>query len=108
MTPVAAWSPVDYYRASRAARRASERSLAQLQLPVLDEDDKDAVLLVEHPELTDGVEPRCELGPHRPVSRSRPLVPPDVGGASAPLTATDPGRHTSRVHGGRGQQKGAF
>lgn len=39
MTPTIGWSELDYYRASRAARRASERRAQQLQIAgVLDEE----------------------------------------------------------------------
>ena len=42
MTPVASWSPADYYRASRAARRACERSAEQLQIDAVLEEAEPA------------------------------------------------------------------
>jgi hypothetical protein len=48
VTPTVGWTEQDYYRASRAARRAWEKRADQQQIPgVLDEQPEGAGLLVE-------------------------------------------------------------
>ena len=96
MTPVASWSPADYYQASRAARRAWERTQPQMQLDVLE--DGQVKRAAGLPAAACSSSSASHL--HLPLA---PVPPKRAVGDALDLTNDGPGRITPKVLRGRGQ-----